>query len=146
MRRTVKLAPLSLGLAGAGVGICMGMLFRNQPGENRVLLVDSVPLAAWGALAGILVGFGVSAACDDWPRLHCDACMTSSILLGAAIMAQLGWIAGGMVESRPLTFEFGAFKDFLPILGMEIGAAVGAAAGFALGLAQLLIDQQKSRD
>ena len=146
MRRTVKLAPLSLGLAGAGVGICMGMLFRNQPGDNRVLLEDSVPLVLLGTFAGIWVGYGVSAAGARWQRFVCDACIAPTVLLGAAIMAPLGWIAADVVKSDRVAIELGRFRPLLPILGMEIGAAVGAAAGFALGLAQFLIDQQRTGD
>ena len=91
-----------------------------------------------GAGIGALVGLGVSRACARWPRLIPPASLASALVLGAAITAPLGWIAGGIVaEEKRLAID----RDQLQYLS-RVGMALGAGTGGALGLAQMRLDRR----
>jgi hypothetical protein len=130
MNRAILIGPVVFTLLGAAVGICLAMLYRQEPQERaHVYLDDSMPLVLLGAVAGALVGCGVSAACARWPGLVRIATVAFAALLGAAITAPLGWILGDMGAER------------LPREGMAAGAGIGGVMGLALGVAQMLLDR-----
>jgi len=54
-------------------------------------------------------------------------------VLGAGIVALLGWIAGDMGRAR------------MPREGMAVGATIGAAGGLVSGAIQLLMDLRGRR-
>ena len=68
MNRAFLIGPVACKLIGGAAGICLGMLYRQEPGERaHVYLEDSLPLLAGGAVAGCLTGTCVFAACIHWP-------------------------------------------------------------------------------
>jgi hypothetical protein len=129
MSRTTLIGPVVFTLIGAGTGVCLAMLFHQDPSERaHVYIGDSLPFAIGGIVLGTLVGCGVSAACTRWPRLLWPLGVVSVTLLGAAMTAPIGWILGDSGAER------------FPREGMTIGAAVGAALGLVLGAVQMLLD------
>jgi hypothetical protein len=112
------------------------MLYReSEDSRGRVLLADSVPAMLLGALAGGLVGLLVSAVCRRWPPVVASATLLVTTLLGAAIVAPAGWIAGDL--------RVGIERDAPE--GMAQGALFGAVGGFLVGVAQLLSDKKRRR-
>jgi hypothetical protein len=110
------------------------MLYRQEPNERaHVYIDDSLPLLANGAVLGCLVGVCIFAACRRWPWVLPGLTVLVMTVMGAAIMAPFGWIAGDMVRAR------------MPREGMAIGAAIGAAGGLLSGGVQLLIDRLRRR-
>src|SRR5437868_6786714 len=78
---------------GASAGICLAMLYRQEPMERaHVHLEDGLPLLEAGAAVGCLVGACVFAACARWPRPQAAATVLVAAALGAAIAAPLGWV------------------------------------------------------
>src|SRR5258708_6004102 len=105
MSHITRIGPLVFALVGAGVGICLAMLFRNAPDErSHVYIDDSMPFFIGGCIGGVLVGCVVSAACARWAALNPALGMVSTVLLGAAMTAPLGWIVGDEATGRfPVT-------------------------------------------
>jgi hypothetical protein len=68
----------------------------------------------------------VLAASIRWPRILPFIRLMSIIMLVAAAMAPLGWIAGDKGTNRH------------PREGMVVGAILGGAAGLLLGVAQVI--------
>jgi hypothetical protein len=136
MDRTTRLMPLMVLLAGTSAGVCWAMLFRHSTNEPaRVSLEDSRPPALIGLFAGAAVGGLLRAACSRWPRVAPGASVIASGLLGAALMAPLGWIVGDMRAGR-----FGEAGMFIGIMG-------GALTGLAVGAVQMVQDRRaKSAD
>lgn len=134
INRPILIGPVAFTLVGAGVGVCLAMLYHQEPSERaRVSIDDSMPLAVMGAAAGCLVGCFLGAVCTRWPKLVGAAGVVSATLVGAAFMAPIGWIAGDTGTDR------------LPREGMAGGAVIGAAAGFVVGLVQLFADRRSAR-
>ncbi len=143
MGRATQLGPIIFLLVGAGVGLSVGMLTHNEP-PYRVHLDDSVTWMFLGGFAGVLVGCGIPGACARWPRLVRPLGLASTVLLGAAFAAPLGWIVGtGVASERLPRAEVEEDVQHLPPLGLAVGAGVGATMGLALGVMQLLWDQRK---
>ena len=114
MNRAILMGPVIFTLVGAGGGICLAMLYRQEPQERaHVHLDDSLPLVLLGAVTGSLAGSGVPAICARWPRFVQVAGVVSVTLLCTAITAPLGWIIGDMGKER------------LPHEGMTVGAVIG---------------------
>jgi hypothetical protein len=57
MPRKLVYGPLIFGVIGAASGVVAAMLLHYDPVGDRVDLEDSLPLAAEGAIIGILVGY-----------------------------------------------------------------------------------------
>jgi hypothetical protein len=109
-----------------------------------VHLDESMPLVILGSFVGGSVGCGVTVACIRRPRLVRSAGLTSVALLGAALAAPLGWIAGSEVASDRLPrADVKEDVQHLPPLGMALGAAIGCIAGLGLGGAQVLLDRRR---
>ena len=133
MKGIVTLLPLILALVGASGGVCGAMLYRQDPGEwARVHLGDSLPLALAGLVGGAAAGGVVGRACARWPRVVPAVGVGAAALLGAALAAPLGWIAGDLGTER------------LARQGMAAGAGVGAVVGLVFGLGQLRLDRRPS--
>jgi hypothetical protein len=142
MNRATQLGPIIFLLAGAGVGLCAGMLAHNVP-PYQVHLEDSIPLVLLGGFVGALVGCGVRVTCHHRPHLSRGAGLASVALLGAALTAPLGWIAGTIVASDRLPrMEVKEDVQHLPPLGMAVGAGIGCVMGLALGKVQLRLDRR----
>jgi hypothetical protein len=128
------IGPVFCTLIGGAVGICLAMLYRQEPIERvHVYLDDSMPFLIGGAIIGCSVGVVVQSACQRWPRLLPTATLLAMTLLGAAISAMFGWIFGDRAFERA------------PREGMATGAIFGAAGGFVLGVIQLLRDRRGLR-
>jgi hypothetical protein len=128
--RVVRFAPIVFGLVGAGSGVSLAMLYRQEPMERaHVYIDDSLPFFLAGAMVGCLFGGLVLAICTCCPRLVRGAGMSSIILLGAAFTAPLGWIVGDSAAER------------VPQDGMIGGAVVGAVLGCVVGVIQLALDR-----
>jgi hypothetical protein len=129
MNRAFLIGPVVFTLAGAATGVCLAMLFRQEPEERaHVYIDDSLPFVVSGATAGALAGYGVLAACARWPKLVQIATVASAALLGAVMTAPLGWIVGDLGAER------------LAREGMAVGAGAGGLLGFALGMIQMRQD------
>jgi hypothetical protein len=132
--RAVRFAPVVFGLVGAGGGVCLAMLYRQDPlARAHIDLDDSLPFFLAGTIVGSLFGCLVSAICNYWPRLVRWAGMSSILLLGAAFTAPLGWIVGDSAAER------------IPREGMIGGAVVGAIPGCVAGIIQLALDRMQPR-
>lgn len=132
MRRAILVGWVVFPLVGAGAGICLAMLFFQEPAERATVSIEHIaPLTFGGALAGAFVGCVVSAACLRWPKLVPFATVASVTLLGVAVMAPFGWIVGDTGIER------------LAQEGMVAGAVLGGVLGFVLGLTQALQDHLK---
>jgi hypothetical protein len=143
MGHATQLAPIIFLLVGAGVGLSVGMLTHNES-PFQVHLEDSMPLVFLGAFVGAFVGCGVAATCIRRPRLVRPAGLASITLLGAAVAAPLGWIAGTVVASERLPrADVKEDVQHLPPLGMAVGSGVGCVVGLALGGVQLLLDHRR---
>jgi hypothetical protein len=143
MDRVTRLGPIVFLLTGAGAGLCVGMLTRNDS-EFRVHLEDSMPLVILGGCAGALLGGGVAAACTCRPRLVRPAGLASIVLLCAAVAAPLGWIVGTEVASARLPrADSKEDVQHLPPLGMAVGAGIGCVLGLASGVAQVRKDRRR---
>ena len=126
------LLPLILALAGAGAGVCGAMLYLHDPRERaHVYLQYSLPVAIAGLVGGAVAGQAVAAACTRRPRLVPAAEVAAATILGAAVVAPLGWIVGDLRAER------------LGAEGMAIGAVVGAAIGLVLGVVQTRPDRRQ---
>lgn len=146
MHRAAQLGPILFALSGAGVGICAGMLAHNEP-PYQVHFDDSIPLTLLGAVIGAVAGCVVSAICVLWPQLVRLAGLATVALLGAALAAPLGWIAGTAVASERLPrSEVKEDVQHLPPIGMTVGAAIGCVMGLALGALQLRLDRSRDSD
>jgi hypothetical protein len=143
MIRAVRLGAIVFLLIGAGVGLCVGMLTHNEP-PYRVHLEESMPLVFLGGVLGAFVGCGVTEACIRRPRLIRAAGLISFAMLGTALAAPLGWIAGTVVASERLPrADVKEDVQHLPPLGMAVGAWVGCVAGLGLGRVQVLLDRRR---
>jgi hypothetical protein len=141
LKRATQLGPILFALAGAGFGLCVGMLTHNEP-PYQVRLEVSVPLVFVSGLVGALVGCVVTVASNRRPDLIRRAGLASVALLGAALTAPLGWITGTMVASERLPHaDVKEDVQHLPPLGMALGAGVGCVVGLALGGAQVLMER-----
>jgi hypothetical protein len=130
------IGPVGCTLIGAAGGVCWAMLYREYEGtRGRVLLEDSVPALFLGALTGVFVGLLVSAICRRWPRVVPGVTLVVTTLLGAAVVAPAGWIAGDL--------RVGIERDAPE--GMARGALLGATGGLVLGIAQLFSDRRTRR-
>jgi hypothetical protein len=136
LTRAQLIGPVGCTLIGAAAGVCWAMLYRESEGEHgRVHLDDSVPAVFLGAVAGIFVGRLVSAFCRRRPRAIPAVTLLVTTLLGAAIAAPAGWIAGDQWK--------GMDRD--PPRGMALGASLGASGGLVVGVVQLLSDRKRRR-
>jgi len=134
VNRAILIGPVACTLIGGAVGICLAMLYHQEPNERaHVYLEDSLPLLVGGLVFGCLGGVCIFAASARWPWLLLGLTMLVMTLLGAAIAAPLGWIAGDTGMERT------------PREGMAVGAAIGAAGGLVCGGVQLLIDWLRRR-
>jgi hypothetical protein len=130
MHRAILIGPVAFTLIGGAIGICWAMLYRQEPQERaHVYLDDSFPCLCAGAAAGFLVGLIVFTACARWPALLSIATVVIATLLGAGIIAPIGWIAGDSGIDRQ------------PRQGMMNGAVTGAAIGLILGVLQWRVDR-----
>jgi hypothetical protein len=143
MKRAMQLAPIVFALAGAGFGLCVRMLAHNDA-SYQIHLEESVPLVFGSGFVGALIGCGIKGACNHRPNLVRRAGLASVALLGAALMAPLGWIAGTMVATERLPHAHEKEDvQHLPPLGMAVGAGVGCVLGLAVGGIQVLLDRGK---
>jgi hypothetical protein len=134
MYRALLIGPLACAVIGGAVGVCLAMLYRQEPGERaHVYIEDSLPLLVSGTVVGCFVGVCISAACRRWPRVAPGLTVLVMTVLGAGIVAPLGWIAGDLGSPR------------MPRVGMAVGAALGAVGGLVSGGVQLLIDRLRRR-
>jgi drug/metabolite transporter (DMT)-like permease len=134
LTRAQLIGPVGCTLIGAAGGVCWAMLYREYEGEHgRVFLEDSLPAVFLGAAAGVLVGLLVSAVCRRRPSVIPAVTLVVTTLLGAAIAAPAGWIAGDRWR--------GIERD--PPRGMALGASLGAAGGLVVGIVQLLSDRKR---
>jgi drug/metabolite transporter (DMT)-like permease len=130
--RVEVIGPIAFTLIGASAGICLAMLFRQEPSERaHVHLDDSFPFFLAGCGVGLVCGCAVAGVCTWRPRLVPLVSIASTTLLGAAIAAPIGWIVGDEGDDR------------LPRKGMAVGALVGASIGSALGIAQWRLDRRR---
>ena len=134
MYRALLIGPVACAVIGGAAGVCLAMLYRQEPNERaHVYLDDSLPLLAGGAVLGCLAGLCIFAACRRWPWVRSGLTVLVMTVLGAGIAAPFGWIAGDMGRER------------MPREGMAVGAAIGAAGGLVSGAVQLLIDLLRRR-
>ena len=134
MHRATLIGPLACSLIGGGAGVCLAMLYRQEPLERaHVYLDDSLPFFLGGVLGGLLVGVWIHAICLQWPSAMPWLSVPVMTLLGAAILAPVGWIAGDTAVER-------ASRE-----GMLWGALMGAAGGLAAGVVQFLTDRRSRR-
>jgi NhaP-type Na+/H+ or K+/H+ antiporter len=120
-------------VAGAGVGLCLAMMFRQDPDViPHVNLDDSLPFVVSGLLVGCLFGLVVSLICRMYPRLVPAAGMLAVMSLGAAFTAPWGWLCGytGIHRFEPV-----------PQRGMVTGAIVGAFLGCLVGVGQWIAER-----
>jgi hypothetical protein len=144
MNRVVQLGPVVFALIGAGAGICASMLLHTEP-PFQVHFEASVPPALLGAVAGAAVGCVVSARYSHSPRLTRRAGLLSFALLGAPIVAPLGWIAGTITANERLpSADVKEQVQHLPPVGLALGAAAGCVMGLALGAVQLRWDRRRA--
>jgi hypothetical protein len=126
--QAILLGLVSCSLIGGLTGICVGMLYRQDPNERATVhLEDCLPLFGGGLAFGYLAGTCVFAVCLRWPGCAPSMAVLVMTLLGTALAAPLGWIVG----------EFG--KERQSCKGMAIAAAIGAVVGLTSGLFQFLI-------
>jgi len=134
MYRALLIGPVACAVIGGAAGVCLALLYRQEPNERaHVYLDDSLPLLVSGAVLGCLVGACIFAACSRWPWVLPGLIVLVMTVMGAAIVAPFGWIAGDMGRAR------------MPREGMAVGAAIGAAGGLVCGGVQLLIDWLRHR-
>ena len=132
MFRAILIGPVACTLIGGLAGICLGMLFRQEPNERaHVHLEDSVPFLLGGAVAGCLAGVYVFTACTRWPRAQPLMNILVMTVLGAAISAPIGWMIGDQGMER------------LARKGMAVGAAIGMGGGLSFGILQSLTDRRR---
>src|SRR5205823_4646802 len=68
MYRALLIGPVACAVIGGAAGVCLAMLYRQEPNERaHVYLDDSLPLLAGGAVLGCLAGLCIFAACRRWP-------------------------------------------------------------------------------
>ncbi|CAN5339403.1 hypothetical protein BH11PLA2_BH11PLA2_37210 [soil metagenome] len=143
MDRATRLVPIILLLAGAGAGLCLGMLTHNDS-PYQVHLEDSIPLVLLGGFVGALAGCGVTAACLSRPRLVRPVRLASVALLGAMVAAPHGWIIGTRVASERLPrADVKEDVQHLPPLGLAVGVGIGCLAGLVLGRMQELRERRR---
>jgi hypothetical protein len=123
MMNPILAIPVSWCLAGASVGICVGMLYYARGNEFRVPLEDSIPLAFFGCLAGGVIGSLASVVHWRMPQLRSVVAAISVGALGGGIGGILGWLAGDV------TWRPGRDHDRLAHPGMAVGALCGCVAG-----------------
>ena len=109
MYRAILIGHVACAVIGGAAGVCLAMLYRQEPNERaHVYLDDSLPLVDGGAAVGCLVGQCIFVACMRWPWVV--PCLTLLVMtvLGAGIVAPFGWIAGdlgshawGWLSERP---------------------------------------------
>ncbi len=127
--RALLFGPVAFILIGAGTGVCLAMLYRQDPHDRtRVAIDDSLLLALGGAAAGGVLGCGVMGVHLLWRRLRPCVEVLAVTLLGGAAAAPIGWmIAGGGWENTPRE-------------GLLRGAMFGAMVGFLLGIMQIIME------
>jgi hypothetical protein len=100
--RAILIGPVAGTLIGGAVGVCLAMLYRQEPeARAHVYIDDSLPLLLGGAVLGCLAGVCMLALCKWWPWAISPLTVLVMTLLGAAILAPIGWIAGDRWEERP---------------------------------------------
>lgn len=129
MIRALLIGPVAFVLIGAGTGVCLAMLYRQEPGARaHVHIEDSLPLALAGAAAGGFLGCGMFGVHLLWRRLRPFVELLAVTLLGGAGAAPIGWIIREN-ECERMSQE-----------GMRQGAMYGAMIGFLLGITQIVLD------
>src|SRR6476660_2699534 len=101
MYRALLIGPVACALIGGAAVVCLAMLYRQEPQERaHVYLDDSLPLLTSGVILGCLAGVCISALCNRWPRVLPGLTVLVMTVMGAAIVAPFGWIAGDTGRER----------------------------------------------
>lgn len=130
MIRALLIGPVAFLLIGAGTGVSLAMLYRQDPRDQaRVAIDDSLPFALSGAAAGGFLGCGVMGVYRLWRRLRPLVELLALTLLGGAAAAPIGWIIGDSNVGR------------MSLEAMTRGAMFGAMIGFSLGIMQIGLDR-----
>ena len=144
MNSAMRFGPFIFLLVGAGAGLCVGMRTHNDP-PYQIHLDDSTPLVFSCSFMGALAGCGVRRFCSLYPRFVRPLGLASFALLGAVIVAPLGWIVGtGLANNRLPSVDVKEDVRHLPPLGLTTGAGVGCILGLTLGGVQVLLDRRRS--
>jgi hypothetical protein len=101
MPRHLIYGPVIFGVVGAACGVSAAMLLHYDVVYDLVDLDNSVPLAAVGAVCGVVVGFGAMNLQLRNARMRPWIEITAIVLLFGSSAAVVGWLFGDHQYRNP---------------------------------------------